>query len=141
MYKSILLPVEIGHGGSWEKSLPVALDLAEKCGAKLHLVTNVPDVGMSIVSSYLPSDFEARALQKAADELDAFAEANVPADVRGESHVAHGVTRREIVNTADKLGCDLIIMSPHRPEMMDLVISPNTATVVERAKCSVLVVR
>lgn len=42
---------------------------------------------------------------------------------------------------ADKLGCDLIVLSSHRPEMRDYLIGPNAARVVRHAKQSVLVVR
>ena len=77
----------------------------------------------------------------AADRLHEFAVENVPENIRGKSHVAHGVVREEIAKAADILGCDLIIMAPHRPEMSDFLISPATSYVVSHTKRSVLVVR
>lgn len=141
MYKSILLPIDLNHESSWTKALPVAVELAETFGAQLHLVTVVPDVGMTAVGMYLPKGFEKKAIERVGKELQAFAAQHVPDGVRGVSHVAHGVVRRELVNAAEKLGCDLVIMASHRPEMLDYLISPNTQFVVSHSKLSVLVVR
>ena len=141
MFKSILLPVDLNHPGSWKKALPAAIAMTEKFKAALHLVAIVPDVGMSIVSQYLPKDFEKRAIKDAGTDLQAFAAANVPAGLNAQSHVAHGVIRHEIIESAERLGCDLIVMAPHRAEVMDVLISPKTDYIVSHFKGSVLVVR
>jgi len=141
MFKTILLPVDLNQQGSWEQALPAAIELAQNFKAQLHLVSIVPDVGMSIVSQYLPKDFEKKAVENAGAGLREFASKNVPDSLKAKSHVAHGVVRHEIVKAADKLGCDLIVMAPHRPEVLDILISPKTNYVVEHFKGSVLVVR
>ncbi|MDH3702406.1 MAG: universal stress protein [Alphaproteobacteria bacterium] len=141
MFKSILLPVDLNQQGSWAKALPAAIELAQDFKAQLHLLSIVPDVGMSIVSQYLPKDFEKKAVGDAGAALQTFTNENVPAGLKAKSHVAHGVVRTEIVSSAEKLGCDLIVMAPHRPEVIDILISPKTNYVVEHFKGSVLVVR
>lgn len=141
MFKSILLPVDLNHPGSWKRALPAAIAMTEEFKATLHLVAIVPDVGMSIVSQYLPKDFEKRAVKDAAAHLQKFAAANVPAEMKAQCHVAHGVIRNEIIQSAERLGCDLIVMAPHRAEVMDVLISPKTDYIVSHFKGSVLVVR
>lgn len=141
MYKSVLLPIDLEHDSSWQKALPVALELVQKFDGVLHLVAVVPNIGMPALSMYLPADFEKKALAHAAEALHAFAAAHVPENIRGQSHVAHGVVREEISKAADTLDCDLIIMAPHRPELTDVFISPATSYVVTHTKRSVLVVR
>lgn len=141
MYKSILLPIDLGHPSSWETAMPVAVELAETFRAKLHLVSVVPALAMPALSSYLPADFEANALTRAGDELKAFADEHVPDGIQGQCHLAHGVVRQEIVKAADTLDCDLIIMAPHRSEMADFFISPVTEFVVSHSTRSVMVVR
>lgn len=141
MFKSILLPVDLNHPGSWQKALPAAIEMTRNFKATLHLIAIVPDVGMSIVSQYLPKDFEKRAIKDAGADLQEFATANVPAELKAQSHVAHGVIRHEIIRSAERLGCDLIVMAPHRAEVMDVLISPKTDYVVRHFKGSVLVVR
>ena len=46
-----------------------------------------------------------------------------------------------ILETAAKIGADLIVMASHRPKPMDYLLGPNAAKVVRHAKTSVLVVR
>ena len=141
MYKSILLCVDLNHEKSWEQALPAALDLAKATKAALHLVTVVPRIGMSIVGTFLPPDFEKKALEKASADLHDFAVKHVPDGVRGKSHVAHGIVREEIMKAADTLKCDVIVMSPHGHSLQNMLIGPNTEYVARHAKQSVLVVR
>ncbi len=141
MYKSILLSVDLNHEKSWENALPAALELTKTLGAALHLVTIVPRIGMSIVGTFLPEDFEKKALKKAAEALHEFATQHIPEGVRGKSHVAHGTVREEILKAADSLHCDLIVMAPHRRGLQNMLIGPNTEYVVRHAKQSVLVIR
>ncbi|MFV2033769.1 MAG: universal stress protein, partial [Halocynthiibacter sp.] len=48
---------------------------------------------------------------------------------------------KTILTTADAIGCDLIVMASHRPEMQDYLLGPNAARVVRHANQSVFVVR
>jgi nucleotide-binding universal stress UspA family protein len=141
MYKSILLPIDLDHSSSWQKAMPVALDLAKSLGAKLHVVSVVPDFKLTAIGVYLPDDFETKAVEHCTEKLEEFVADNVPEAIRGETRVAHGHIAQEILNFAEALDCDLIVMAPHRPEMKDFFISPSTSSVVRRADRSVLIVR
>jgi nucleotide-binding universal stress UspA family protein len=141
MYKSILLPVDLGQESSWQKALPSAVDLARSYSAELHVLTVFPDFGMSMVSVNFPADFEKDNLAKVSEDLQAFVKQHVPEDITVTTHVAHGTIYSEIMAAADKMGCDLIVISSHRPEMRDYLIGPNAARVVRHAKQSVFVVR
>lgn len=141
MFKDILLPVDLNHEGSWAKSLPVALDLARAFDANLHVVTVLPAFGPSMVSQYFPVDFEERATTHVMDALHAFVAQHIPPGTKVQHVVAHGEVYDEILRTADKSGCDLIVLGSHRPEFKDYLIGSNAARIVRHAKCSVLVVR
>lgn len=138
MYKKILLPVDLGDESSWEKSLPVAVTLSNNYGAELHLLTVVPEFGMSIVGSFFPPGYERDALKAAEEKLDAFRTSHAPG---AETHVAHGTPYQQIITSADDLGVDLIVLSAHRPEQSEFLLGPNAARVARHAKVSVLVVR
>jgi nucleotide-binding universal stress UspA family protein len=140
MYKSILLTVDLNHPKSWERALPAALELTTALDAELHLVTVVPNIEMPLVGTFLPPDFEQQALKKAGDDLHDFAEKNIPEGIRGKSHVAHGSVRDEIVKSADKIGCDLIVMAPHRRGLQEMLVGPITEYVARHANQSVLIV-
>lgn len=141
MYRSILLPIDLGHESSWKKALPSAVELARANPADLHIMAVLPDFGLPMVSVNFPADFEKTGLASMAEALTAFAKEHVPEGVSVKTHVAHGTIYSEIMAAADKLGCDLIVISSHRPEMRDYLIGPNAARVVRHAKQSVFVVR
>ncbi len=141
MYERILLTVDPKDESSWRKALPTAIALCRAFDATLHLLTVVPDFGMTVVAQYFPDDFEEKAMRAAESELRALAEAHLPADVDHRRMVASGTIYEEILRVAREIEADLIVMASHRPELKDYLIGPNAARVVRHADCSVMVVR
>lgn len=141
MFKKILVPLDLDQESSWARALPVAEQLAKDYGAELHVITVVPAMGMAVVGSYFPPDFEQKALASGKIALDAVVSKNAANPAAINTHVAHGTIYEEVLNAAGKLGCDLIVMTSHRPELKDYLIGPNAARVVRHATQSVFVVR
>lgn len=141
MYKDILLPIDLNHESSWSKALPCALALAKAFGARLHVMTVVPDFGMSIVGSYFPKGFEKTALEGANAALHEFTAKHLPKGVDCQHIVRHGTVYEEILDAAKAVEADLIVMGSHRPELKDYLLGPNAARVVRHADRSVMVVR
>ncbi len=140
-YANILLPIDLGHPSSWSRALPTALDLARHYGAHLNILTVLPDMGMPVVGSYFPEDFEKKARAKAEKALDAWLKENMPGDVPADAYVAVGTIYDEIIAVAGKLKCDLIVMASHRSGMKDYLLGPNASRVVRHATQDVFVVR
>ena len=141
MYSDILLPIDLTHESSWRKALPVALKLTEAFGARLHLMTVIPDFGMTIVAQFFPKDYEEKALEAARLALHRFAQENLPDDVAVQHIVCHGTVYEEIIREAKEIGADLVVMTAHRPELRDYLLGPNAARVVRHAPVSVMVIR
>jgi nucleotide-binding universal stress UspA family protein len=141
MFKSVLLPIDLSRESTWKKPLDLAADLVQAGGGTLHVMSVLPDFGMSIVGTYFDKDFEGAALQDMSGQLKAWASRNVPRGIKSEVHLGHGPIYDEIMRLADKIGCDAIVMAAHRPELRDYLLGPNAARVVRHAKQSVLVVR
>jgi nucleotide-binding universal stress UspA family protein len=141
MYKNILLSVDLNEESSWAKALPTAVEYARAFGATLHVLTVVPDYGMTVVAQYFPPDFEAKALGESRARLKALIDKQVPEGLAVEALVARGTVYDEIMKTADDLDADLIVMASHRPELKDYLLGPNAARVVRHSERSVLVVR
>ncbi|MDF1749609.1 MAG: universal stress protein [Alphaproteobacteria bacterium] len=141
MYKNILLAVDLGEDASWKKALPEAVSLTKASGGILHIMTVVPDFGMTIVGSFFPSGFEAKAIEEAKDQLHAFVSKNVPSDVRVQHIIAHGSPAHEILAAAKKVPTDVIVIGSHRPGLEHAVLGSVATRVVSHAACSVLVVR
>ena len=109
--------------------------------AELHLMTVLPDFGLPMVGGFFPQDYEKTALREMKQSLADFANKNVPDNVAVKAHVAHGTIYEEILQAAESLKVDMIVISAHRPELQDYLLGPNAARVARHAACSVLVVR
>ena len=141
MYKDILLPVDLDQQGSWEHALPQAVKLCEMSGANLHILTVVPDFGMSIVSQYFPEEFRKETMAKIMDQLKEFARNNVPSGIAVQHVLGEGAVYDVILQIADKIKADLVVMASDSPERHHYLLGPNASRVVRHANCSVLVVR
>ncbi|MEP3247007.1 MAG: universal stress protein [Sneathiella sp.] len=141
MYQHILLAVDLEAEDSWSKAVPEAVSYANAFGSTLHVMTVVPDFGMSIVGSFFPKEHEGKMLEEAANQLHEFVKKHIPKGIPVQVIVGHGTAYEEILAMQQKTNCDLIIMSAHRPKMQDYLLGPNAARVVRHANCSVLVVR
>lgn len=141
MFKTVLLPIDLSADASWKKALPAALRLSKPENPVLHVVTVMPDFGMSVVSGYFDKDFEDKALHEVGEKLTEWVRVNVPDDVEVHPHVMHGRVYDQIITAANKLDVDAIVMASHTPELSDYLLGPNSARVVRHAKQSVFVVR
>lgn len=141
MYKNILVSVDLGSAESEIKTIQTAVDYARLFGATLHVMTVVPDYGMSLVGSFFPKEHEKLAIQHANEALHAFVREHVPDGIRHRHIVAHGSIYHEILHYAELAKADLVVLSASRPGPEDYLMGPNAARVVRHAKVSVLVVR
>jgi nucleotide-binding universal stress UspA family protein len=141
MYKDILLPVDLDQRSSWEQALPQAVKLCEMSSANLHVLTVVPDFGMSIVSQYFPKNFRKETMAKVMDQLKEFVEKNVPDGIPVQHVLGEGAVYDVILTIAKKIHADLIVMASDSPEHHHYLLGPNASRVVRHAECSVLVVR
>ena len=141
MFKKILIPVDVDDEATWKKAADVAAHLAESSNAELHVLTVLPDFGLSIVGSYFPKGYEEKAAKEAGKQLTKFVNEHFGDKVSVRPHVVHGKIYEQIMSAADKLGCDAIIMASHSPELKDYLLGPNAARVVRHARQSVFVVR
>lgn len=141
MYKQILLPIDLGNADTQSKALQAAVEHCQAFGAKLHILSIVPDFGVGFVSSFFPDDYAEKAIDEATKHLSDYVKANVPKDVSVSSAVAQGSIYEGILACAREQKSDLIVMASHRPELSDYLIGPNASRVVRHANCSVMVVR
>ncbi len=141
MYQNILFPVDVTEQSSWQVALPVVLEMVQAFNAKLHVMTVVPDFGMSIVGQFFPGNAEDTLIKGATEALHKFTEEHIPSDVTVRHVITQGTVYECIIDTADRVDADLIVMAAHRPELKDYLLGPNAARVVRHSSRSVLVVR
>ena len=81
MFKDILLPIDLNHESSWRSALPVALEHCKAFGSRLHVMTVVPEFGLSLVGSFFPDGFEQQHLDAANKLLHEFVSEHIPAEI------------------------------------------------------------
>lgn len=144
MYKNILYPVDIVEEDSWKNSLPIVKEFVAKFGAKLHVMTAIPDYGMSIVSQYFPKDAVEKAREKTQHHLQSFVDEHLrdkEIDLGNVIVKKGGSVYQAIIDAGNKINADLIMISAHRPDLKDYLLGPNAAKVVRHSQISVLVMR
>lgn len=138
---NVLLPIDLQQPESWKTTLDAVRRQVDE-GGTVHLMGIVPDIGSSMVASFLPKDYKKQALRAMKDGLDAFAYEQFADGASVQTHVGHGHVAETILKGAKQVGADLIVMaSPQRDELRSILISSHTNAVVRHSPCSVLVVR
>jgi nucleotide-binding universal stress UspA family protein len=149
MYKSILVPIDVQHKSSWIGALPAAVNAARGQGAKLHVLTVVPDVFAGVDWRYAirgaqqgSIEYDRQGLmEQAKKRLEELVADQLPEGVDAEIMVRHGTIYEEILEAAEEVEADLIVMASHRPSLKDYLLGPNAARVARHARCSVQIVR
>ena len=143
MYKHILLPVDLQEQDHRPMKLAVqaAVDFTRFYGAQLHMLTVVPDLGMPIVGQYFPTEAGEKIVEDAEQNLHDLVNALIPDDIEVQHLVAQGTVYRHILDMAERIGADLIIMPAHTLRFSDYLLGTNASKVVRHARCSVLVLR
>lgn len=141
MPDNVLLPIDLQSRDSWSKSLPAAIRQAGVDGT-IHLLGIVPDIGSSMVATYLPKGYEVQALQAMKTALDDFARDQTRVSGRIVTHVGHGHVAETILHWAARTSADLIVMASQQPdELRSILIGSHANAVVRHSPVSVLVMR
>ncbi|MCO8245610.1 MULTISPECIES: universal stress protein [unclassified Haladaptatus] len=138
MYERILLPTD--GTPSTERAIEQALELADMCGASIHVLSVVD-------KTIVPTDVRADILY---DELEsecaeAVAEVEAAANEAGidvETMIEHGTPYKIILDYVDEHDIDCIVMGTHGRKGLDrYLLGSVTAKVVRLSKIPVLTVR
>ncbi|CAM4195773.1 MULTISPECIES: universal stress protein [Vibrio] len=142
MYKQILVPVDLNEKGFCDKALKAAIWHAKQSNAQLHLLNVLPGVHMSMVATYFPPD-AIKDMKKDVDiQLRNFADKFIDPELVYHVHIAEGKPYATIIDYAEKLGADLIVMPSHKRSRIDNVVLGSVATkVVHNSPVNVLVIK
>lgn len=138
---------DLDHESSW--ALPVAVEQARLANATVHVMTVVPRIAAGLDWRYAirgetggTLEHDLKELQKAAKKrLSELMTQYVPPELQGQVLALHGTIYHEIVQAADRLGANFIVMASRRPSLKDYLLGPNTARGARHAHCSVHIVR
>ncbi|MDE1250602.1 universal stress protein [Vibrio aestuarianus] len=142
MYKHILVPVDLNDKGFADKAVELAVWHARYSNAEIHLLNVLPGIHMSMVATYFPKDAAAKMKNDVKQQLKQFADQHIDDEIIYKLHVAEGKTYATILDYAEKLGADLIVMPSHKRSKIDKVMLGSVASkVVQHSPINVLVVK
>lgn len=95
-----------------------------------------------MVATYFPKDAAAQMKNDVRAQLKAFAEKHIAEEVVYKLHIAEGKPYATILDYAERLGADLIVMPSHKRSRIDKVMLGSVASkVVENSPINVMVVK
>ncbi len=137
MTKSIMVPIDLAHTETLQKSIDIAGKLAKADNANLTFVGLTESAASSVAHN--PEEFDAKLKEfasKISKNIDhpvsakSIVDVDVPADIGAV-----------LIGTAKDLDADLIVMGSHAPGVLEYFLSSNAGYVASHAQCSVYVVR
>jgi universal stress protein G len=143
MYKQILVPVDLSDPELAKPALATAVMMVTQSGGSVRLI-NIMPLTPVMLAEYVPADFESQQRKSAEEALAIVAKETGLDPARVSSVVRQGGIYQEILEEANAMKADLIVMTSHRPQrpaVRTYFLGSNAGHVVRYAKCSVLVVR
>jgi nucleotide-binding universal stress UspA family protein len=140
MFKTILVPVDLGEVEAAQPALEKAVELAASSEGSVRLVY-VRSIVPVTYMEFMPPAFDQEQQDEAEKKLAKLAaQVKLPAE-RVSAVVRLGSVYSEVLDEVEKTGADLVVIGSHRPSMATYLLGSNASTIVRHAKCSVLVVR
>lgn len=138
MYTTILHATDLSQY-HYELSQKAA-DMAHRLKAKLYLLHVIqPPTSLQIAQSLGFADVDAPVKDNAQTVMNVLGEAlNIPAS---QLLVEVGSIKHTILNKAEELGCELIIIGSHSPSHLQPFLGSIAHAVVHHAHCDVLTLR
>ena len=136
MYKTILVPIDIAHLAEGKLTIDLAVQHAAE-NTRIVLLNVVEEIpGWAAVS--IPAEIIQKSSTDSQNELKAVANAS---GRKMDVMVRTGHSYSTILDVAEEIDADLIIIASHRPGLQDYFLGSTAAKVVRHAHCSVLVTR
>lgn len=142
MYKTILVPIDLGEASFSDLVVKEALKVLEPHG-QLILLTVVPGYQMPLVGSFFPQGAFDHVVKHTRAQLQSFISSNLPIDPHECTMVVEeGKPAESIISVADRMGAELIVMASHKQSRVERhVIGSIASKVVGRSDIPVLVVK
>lgn len=139
-YNTILLAVDFTPDAS--RIAARARQLAHASDARLHLVHVVEHIPIDAAGEFPgppQEDLHAEMVTTARERLQEYAHAE--GLDHAEQHVTSGYTKQEILDHAEAIGADLIVVGSHGRHGLALLLGSTANAVLHGAPCDVLAVR
>ena len=139
MYSNILVAVDADDPAESAQALATASTLANCFASKLTICSVVRGATALAEGDWMPISYE-QLLFAARSKLDAIAHSMGQATAP-DVEVGTGTICGGVLEVAERISPDLIVLASHEPGALDHVHQANAARIARRAPCSVLIVR
>lgn len=136
MYKKVIVPIDLSAMENGERILRNAVALLDQDGEVIIL--NVVEELPAYLALDIPNDLISGVQKEAEAKLIAL---KAISPKISQAIIRNGAAAREILEAAEQLAADLIIIGSHKPDFTNYFIGATADRVVRHAKCSVLVDR
>lgn len=143
MYKTILVPIDIDEDNLLNKAITLVENIAKREDPYVHFLYVLPKLPQS---SYYRLVMNGDQLDQVCLKISRkrvkkiIARFDLPED-RIETHICIGKPRDGILQIADQVNADLIVVSSHNPEADSYHLGSTAADITRYAKRSVMVAR
>ena len=137
MFSTIVSPVDLAHAENLKKGLDVAVDLAKHYDASLTLLG---------VTSSAPGEV-AHNPEEYAEKLSVFAKSlgdGTGVDVQTRVIMSNDPAvelESRLRDAAGDMNADLVVMSSHKPGLLEYIVSAHAVTFASHTERSVFIVR
>ncbi len=141
-FKTILVPTDFSDAA--HKALEYAVELAERLGAKVRVIHafELPLVGFPDGTMTVTAEMATRITVAAQTALDDIVSKYKDRGIDLEASLAQGDPREAVLDAAEKLGADLIVMGTHgRRGIARALIGSVAESVVRTSSIPVLTLR
>lgn len=150
MPNRILVPVDLGHEQNTRAVIAGAVQQWKTMkDPELILMTVVPEIVAGLDWRYAirgetggSEEWDVkRMLEVTVERLNQVAAEQIPDGVEFTSVARHGRVYEEVLELANEMEVDQIVIGAHRPKVSDFLLGANAARIVRHSHCSVTVIR
>lgn len=137
MFDKIMVPVDLRHVSRMGKALSIAADLAKTHDAEVTYVgITSPEPG---TLGHNPKEYEARLTEFATSEVAAHGHRAKALMIVATDPAID--LDKALLRATDELGCDLVVMATHLPNVADYLWASHGGHLASHTKASVFLVR
>ncbi|MDX1320384.1 MAG: universal stress protein [Oceanospirillum sp.] len=140
MYNTVLIPMDLEHEDMFPKAVALAHQLIGDEKGEIHGIyvdqTQVHQGNFGITDDAVQGAREAMK-----QEVKTLFKKYVPEHLRGKCRVKAGVVYDTVLEEADKVKPEVIIVAAGRPGLSSYLLGSNAEKILRHANCSVFVVR
>ncbi|MCC2646731.1 MAG: uspA [Rickettsiaceae bacterium] len=141
MFRNIVIPVDLTNNHLWEEIITKTLNIMDTTSGKIHIINIIPELGINFLEDYLPQEWIEKKKGESIAAIQKLIVNFIPQEIQVEHYVAKGGVSEEILNYANQVKADLIIVTAAKGYADDYIPGPNAKKIIKYAQTSVLVLR